>query len=119
MQIIFDEKLIPNLKQRYVVLELDTIMQPDMTAPITLHALIENIEMDKLPSLINLIQQHEAMVKFYKNSEWDKATFEAYAMKGQWHGELDEFYDLVIATSEEYRKSNSIWTGIRYTTPID
>jgi hypothetical protein len=119
MQIIFDEKLVPNLKQRYVVLELDTVMQPDMTAPITLHALIENIEIDKLPNLINMIQQHEAMVKFYKNSDWDKAIFDAYAMKGQWHGEIDEFYDLVIQTSEENKKSKSIWTGIRYTTPID
>jgi hypothetical protein len=119
MQIIFDEKLVPTLRQRYVVLELDTVMQPEMTEPITLYALIENIGLDLLPKLIGLMQQHEIMVRHYKKSEWEEAIVHATALKGSWNGEVDEFYDMLIETCKEYQNSNSVWDGVKHTTPIE
>lgn len=119
MQIIFDENLVPTLRQRYVVLELDTVMQPAMTNPITLYALIEDIGFEVLPNLIGLMQQHEIMVRHYKNSEWADASLNANTLKGNWRSELDEFYDMVIETCNEYQMNNATWNGIKYTTPSE
>ena len=119
MQIIFDEKLVPTLRQRYVVLELDTVMQPEMTSPITLYALIENIGIEVLPNLIGLMQQHEIMVRHYKKSEWEEAIFNANELKGNWRGEVDEFYDMVIETCNKNHENNTVWDGVKYTTPVD
>jgi len=119
MQIIFDENLVPTLRQRYVVLELDTVMQPAMTNPITLYALIEDIGIEVLPTLIGLMQQHEIMVRHYKNSEWADAARNAMALKGQWRGEVDEFYDMVIKMCNECQQNNTTWNGIKHTTPAE
>jgi hypothetical protein len=119
MQIIFDEKLVPELREKYVILELDTVMQPGMEKPIVLHALIEDVGLDMLPRLPDLIEQHQLLIDTYKSGKWETAEFNAYALKGSWNSDLDEFYDLVIETCLEMRDSNEIWNGIRYTTPID
>jgi hypothetical protein len=119
MQIIFDEKLVPELRDRYVILELDTVMQPGMENPIVLHALIEDIGLDLMPKLADLLEQHQLLVDSYKKGDWVTAEFNAYALKGSWNGDLDEFYDLVIATSTEMMESGETWNGVRYTTPVD
>lgn len=119
MQIIFDEKLVPDLRSKYVVLELDTVMQPKMEKPITLYALIDGMNINILMNLPSLYDQHQILVDAYKASNWDTAEFNANAMKGSWHGELDEFYDLVIETAKMHRESKTIWNGIRYTQPSE
>jgi hypothetical protein len=119
MQIIFEENLVETLRQRYILLELDTIIQPAMTKPITLHALIENIDFLQLEKFEQQVQEHQQMVKEYKGSNWLKSQEMAHDLKGSWHGELDEFYQLVIDTADQMLKTNSIWDGIRKTTPIE
>ena len=117
MQIIFDKNVAIELRQRYIVLELDTIMQPKMTEPTTLYAVIENIDINAISNLVDIIAQHQTMVEQYKNNEWQDAAFNANALKGSWKGEIDEFYDLVISTANEMIEKNLTWNGIRYTTP--
>ena len=117
MQIIFDEKLVPILREKYTILELDTVMQPGLDNPVTLYALIETVDLKILQQLPDIVNQHEVMVRAYKNNEFDIAEFNANALLGQWKGELDEFYNLVIETVNSMRDNNEIWTGIRHTEP--
>jgi hypothetical protein len=119
MQIIFDEKLVPELQERYIILELDTVMQPGMTKPIILYALIEDPDIETITRLPDLLKQHHELVTAYKDSQWDVAKFNAYAMKGAWKGQLDEFYDLVAETSADYESRGEQWNGVRHTTPVD
>jgi hypothetical protein len=119
MQIIFDEKLVPELKERYIVLELDTVLQPEMKSPITLYALIPDIDISTISTIKDLCDQHQLLVDAYKTGDWDTAEFNANALKGSWQGEIDEFYDLVLETAQKYRNSQDKWTGIRYTTPTE
>jgi hypothetical protein len=119
MQIILDQKLVPTLREKYTILELDTIRQPGMEEPITLYALIENIDFTKLGSLNTLITQHEDMIRAYKSNNFKTAENDANALRGSWYGELDEFYDLVITTCRQMQDTNTSWDGIRYTEPKD
>ena len=97
MHIIFEEKLVPELQERYIVLELDTILQPGMEKPLTLYALIENIDISILSNLPNLISSHQNLISKYKNSNWIEAVFLANSLMGSWKGELDEFYQIVCS----------------------
>ena len=119
MQIIFDEKMVPELRSRYVVLELDTIMQPGMEKPLTLYALIETMNLEILTKLPEIVQQHEDMIRAYKSNDWDTAEREANALRGSWRGEIDEFYDILIESVKEMRTSNTIWTGVKFVTPAE
>jgi hypothetical protein len=117
MQIIFEEKLIPTLREKYTILELDTIMQPGLETPMTLYALIETVDLASLNKLPELINQHQILVDAYKNNKFDVAEFNANALMGQWKGELDEFYQSVVETVQAMRNNNEIWNGVRHTTP--
>lgn len=119
MQIIFEQNLVEELRQKHVVLELDTILQDGMETPITLYALVENLNIFNLSNLPDLISQHQTMVTQYKDNQFDDAIFNANALLGQWDSELDEFYQLVISTSENYRDLEEKWDGIRHTKPAD
>jgi hypothetical protein len=119
MQIIFDEKLVPDLRTKYIVLELDTIIQPKMEKPITLHALIDGMNMNILMNLPTLFQKHQLTIEAYKNSKWDEAETNALDLKGSWNGEIDEFYDLIIETAKTHKANNTVWNGVRQTTPSE
>ena len=77
--------MVPELRSRYVVLELDTIMQPGMEKPLTLYALIETMNLEILTKLPEIVQQHEDMIRAYKSNDWDTAEREANALRGSWH----------------------------------
>lgn len=119
MQIILEQKLVPELREKYTILELDTVMQPGMTEPLTLYALIERIDFGTISKLSRLKEQHEIMIRAYKSNDFDTAENGANILKGSWHSELDEFYELVISTCKEMRNTNTTWTGVRYTEPKD
>jgi len=119
MQIIFDQKLVPELQKRYVVLELDTILQPGMKEPLTLYALVENLDLQIITNLPILVQQHYELIQHYKSGQWLLAESHAHALHGSWRGELDEFYDLVLSTCREYIESNTTWNGVRFIVPSE
>jgi hypothetical protein len=117
MQIILEQKLVPELREKYTILELDTVMQPGMAEPLTLYALIEHIDFNTISKLSSLTEQHEIMVRAYKSNDFDTAEQGANILHGSWRGELNEFYELVISTCKEMINTNTTWTGVRYTEP--
>ena len=114
MQIIFDEKLVPGLSEKYTVLELDTIMQDGLPAPITLHAVIENVPILEMPMLDNLKELHEQLIGHYKLGDWHLVPHAVEPLMGKFNGELDSFYQEVLDFAEKCAKLNKKWDGIRH-----
>ena len=117
MNIIFDPNIAKELADKYTVLELDTVIQPNMTEPLTLYAVIEINNIGDIATLSFFRELRKDMVAAYKSSVWNKAIEFATTLKGQFSGELDEFYDLVIDFSTESAKLNSTWDGVKHTVP--
>lgn len=119
MNIIFDSNLATELKDKYTVLELDTVMQPALQAPVVLHAVVENVNLFDLPSITFYKETHENMIAAYKSGDWDVAMDLIKVLKGQWSGELDQFYEIALDFCQQNQKSGSGWDGIRHTIPVD
>jgi len=117
MNIIFDQTLAEQLKEKYTVLELDTVMQPGLTQPIILYAVIEVSNIQEIAALIFMRELHVDMVKAYKSGDWQVTIDLANTLLGQFGGELDEFYNLVIDFCAESAKVNRIWDGVKHTIP--
>jgi len=116
MNIIFDNKLANELREKYVILELDTVMQPALTEPLTLHALVE-VGLHDISTIDFFREMHGDMIKEYKSGNWNRTIELASGLLGHFNGELDEFYNLVIDFSTESAKLNSSWDGIKHTVP--
>ena len=116
MNIIFNQELVHQLKEKYTVLELDTIMQPGMIEPITLYAVIE-LDISDISTNEFFKLMHAELITAYKGSDWKKAIDLATALLGHWNKELDEFYNLVLDFATESAKVNRSWDGIKHTVP--
>jgi len=117
MNIIFDKSNIELLRERYTVLELDTVMQPKMVEPLTLYAVIELTNIGDIATLNFFKELHEEFIVEYKSGNWQRAIELATSLHEQFNGELTEFYDLVIDFCQESVKVNRSWDGIRHTVP--
>ena len=117
MQIVFDEKLVDNLSDRYTVLELDNIMQPGLREPVKLYAVIENIPILEMQELENLKALHAQLIEHYKMGDWHLIPDAVAPLMGKFNGELDSFYQEVLDFSEKCAKLNIKWDGIRHVDP--
>jgi hypothetical protein len=116
MNIIFDEKIADELRERYIILELDTVMQPELPKPITLHALVE-INLNDVSTISFFREMHEEMIRAYKSGIWERAIELTSALMGHFNGELDEFYQIVLDFCKESANIDLKWDGIRHTVP--
>jgi hypothetical protein len=117
MNIIFDEKTAQQLAEKYTVLELDTIMQPNLPQPVKLFAVIEITSVKDITALSTIRDMHENMIVAYKSGNWADAIKLVNELLGQFNGELDEFYNLVLDFCTESAKVNRSWDGIKHTVP--
>jgi len=117
MNIIFDSNVAEQLKDKYTVLELDTIMQPGLANPVTIHAVIDQVDLANISQLPGQKAKHDEMVVAYKTGNWSMAIALAESLTGVWQGDLDDFYKEVIDFSRESAILNKQWDGIRHTVP--
>jgi hypothetical protein len=62
-------------------------------------------------------QLHIEMIGAYKSGDWQRTQELVAMLLGQFGGELDEFYNLVIDFAAESAKVNRIWDGVKHTVP--
>lgn len=117
MNIIFDEKTAKELAEKYTILELDTVMQPGLSEPVTLHALVEISNVADLATLAFFKEMHSDMIRDYKRGNWERAMELCGGLMGQFAAQLDSFYENVIDFCQKNAKLNSTWDGVRHTIP--
>lgn len=113
MNIIFGEQEAQQLKNKYIVLELDTITIKN-SAPTPVYCVIENISMEELSKAENYINIHIALIENYKKRNWDFCQQSIEQLMGFWGGQVDSFYEILEKRISEYKQNepDESWTGI-------
>lgn len=115
MNIIFGED-INELKQKYIVLELDTFRLPSGESRIT-YCLLENIPLSDFPVLEFYIKVHHDLMQAYRDRNWEYCKNAINGLRSKWGGELDSFYqDLAVRVNQlEQSPPAAEWDGSRTT----
>lgn len=113
MNIIFGDKrhLVPD---NYTVLELDTIRRPPDYNANQVYCLLTEIPLHELPVLPEQLAQHSAMLELYRSQHWDACEdLIENQLRGRWNGEVDSFYDELLARMQKFRDHPpaSDWDG--------
>ena len=99
MQIVFNTDLVPELRERYTVLELETLTLSNGKTW-TPHCIIpvEALVTADLRHLQDDIAAHEQLIATLKDHPTADLQIktQARALKGAFGGELDSFYDTLI-----------------------
>jgi hypothetical protein len=114
MNIIFGTENLPNIGDKYTVLELDTLRFLPIGKEIPTYCVVENIpilEMNKLPSMLDL---HKNFLLEYRKKNWNYCEQALEHLMGFWNGELDSFYSEMQKRIDQYKQQDpgENWDGI-------
>ena len=118
MNIIFGADNASRATDKYIVLELDTVMISPTAEPLIAYGLIELVPLADMANIVSLRNLHANLIKEYKKQNWKFCEDAIEHLQGSWNNELDSFYiDLYnrIQTNKTLTLDDA-WTGalIRY-----
>jgi hypothetical protein len=94
---IIDQDHVSKIDQRYFVLELDTIIDPDTARSKTYYCVIETMPLNEMQSAHIAADSHRHLIQAYQRQDWQFCLSAAKGLKGRWNGEIDSFYDILLS----------------------
>ena len=113
MNIILGKSQADLLKDKHLILELDTVTMGNST-PITAYCVVENVPLEQISKIEPFTKLHTTLMENYRKRQWNYCQDVIEELIGAWGGQLDSFYtDLlnrIIANKEN--EPDKSWTGI-------
>jgi len=113
LNIIFGNNELEQLRDKYIVLELDTVTIKS-SKPITAYCVIENLPIDEMPRVDNFKKIHAELMENYRNRNWDFCIQAIEQLMGSWGKQIDSFYTVLLTRIAEYKQNepDENWTGV-------
>ena len=95
MYIIVGEESAAKVDNKYLVLELDTILYDNKAEPVKSYCVIDNehVPLTDINRIEELITLHQNLIENYRKRNWKYCLDALEHLKGSFRGELDTFYD--------------------------
>lgn len=103
MNIIFGNQIGQEIKDRYTILELDTLKLSDQQDPVTAYCLVENIPIAELPQTEMYQDLHKNLIKNYRLRNWKFCEDAIEHLMGKWNGEVDSFYGELLTRVKKFK----------------
>ena len=113
MNIIFGTTEAEQLKEKYIVLELDTISIRG-SKPIIAYCIVENMPIDNLAKAEPYIKLHSDLMENYRKKDWNYCEQAIEQIRGFWGDDTDTFYDSLLERIKEYQTNepDDSWTSV-------
>ena len=115
MNIVLGKENIKSVGEKYIVLELDTLLYPKSDEPVTAYCIVDSvIDVAGAQGMAEWMNLHEKLISNYKKGNFEFCTTALEHLPGKFNGELDTFYsDLrtrLVALSDSAAPAD--WTGV-------
>jgi hypothetical protein len=112
MNIIFGDVAAQQVREKYIVLELDTFQVDQQLT--TTYALVERVTLMEMLSLETFKELHSNLLKEYRKRNWKYCEDAVEHLRGKWNGELDTFYTVLIERIQDLKTQtlDDAWTGV-------
>lgn len=113
MNIILGEDTAEELRQKHIVLELDTFRIAGRSDPVKAFCVTEDLSMSSLMVADQMQDLHQGLLRNYRKRNWNYCHQALKQLQGQWDGQLDSFYNAMHARIVELEKSqlDADWDG--------
>jgi hypothetical protein len=114
MNIILGKNNVGDISDRYVVLELDTLVVPGHDSPVTAYALIERHPITDMASIPRYQELHGNLIRNYKLRNWKYCSDAIDHLLGRWNGEIDSFYETMLQRLKSLLETDpgDSWDGV-------
>ena len=113
MNIIFDSPHIDVVKQRNLVLELDSFLFAEAVPPIRSYCVVEQIPIMEISTAEHYAKLHADLIEHYQKRNWSVCQDAIQLLRGRWGGELDSFYQNLSERIDQLQHQNlpDSWSG--------
>lgn len=115
MQIIMGEEAAANVRENYVLLELDTFRGPDKVET-PAYAVLEasSIPLGEMQELPKWIEHHNKIMENYRKQNWNFCEQMIEHCRPRWGGELASFYVEIYARIQDLKNKElpEDWDGV-------
>ena len=96
MNIIFGRENAEELRQKYTVLDLETVEKDGVSLEVFCLIPADKIGIPDKPQLENWVKLHHEFLEGYKKKEYNYCRQCIEHLRGQFGGEVDTFYDEIL-----------------------
>ena len=114
MKIILGKENAESMRDKYLVLELDTIQFATDAPSITAYCLVEPKALEELTTMNSFIELHAKLIENYQKKNWKFCSDAIEHLLGKWNGDVDSFYRELLNRINNYKSADlpSEWTGV-------
>ncbi len=107
MNVIYGEENLKDIQKKHTTLELDTIQHPESADTVTVYAVAgpDDISLENIIRLKQFIPVHEALIKNYKQQNWDFCEQAIQKLLGSINPFMDTFYIILLTRIVEQRSN--------------
>jgi len=92
MNILFESAITDEIRDKYILLPLDTFYFRSSDLTETAYCLIENTPILEMMAVEHYRNLHVNLIENYQKQNWVYCENAIEHLKGRWSGELDSFY---------------------------
>ncbi len=96
MHIIFGQDVADDIRQKHLVLELETFVVGEELKTAYCVVQPESISLTDMPDLERLTRLHATLISALNRQDWSTVVEGVSHLRGKFGGELDSFYDVLI-----------------------
>jgi hypothetical protein len=93
MNIIIDPESVETYREKYTVLQLDTVRLMPENKEIIAYCVVEVIPIMELPLTDSKKKLHASLIENYRKRDWNFCHQALDQLTGSWNKEVDSFYD--------------------------
>jgi hypothetical protein len=97
MQLIFGKENADSLRERYTVLELETVEKDGVSIDVFCLIPGDKLALTELPQLDSWIKLHNDFLHGYKTQQYNYCRQAIEYLLGKFSGELDTFYNEILS----------------------
>jgi len=101
MDIIFGRENATKLREKYTVLDLETVTKDGHSIEVFCLIPADKIGIMDLPQLENWVKLHNDFLEGYKNNQYKFCQDCITELRGKFGGEVDTFYDEILRRINE------------------
>jgi hypothetical protein len=114
MNIIFETQITQDVKDKYILLELDSFRFVPGANPVKSYCLVEKISLEEMLTMKNFLELHQNLIENYHKQNWNYCEQALEHLIGRWNSELDSFYHNLADRINTLRMSTPepSWDGV-------
>lgn len=113
MNILLEPQISDDIREKFLLLELDSFRVPDTTDPVRAYCLVEPFDVDEMSIMQQFIDLHGNLMPNFRKQNWNYVEQAIEHLMGRWGNQLDSFYQELLSRVTDLREQtlDADWDG--------